>query len=294
MSPFPMPSDPAATLSLRTGTAVSAHAIRRIVLEQSKRANVGHIGSALSVADIVAALYDGALHVSDPSDPGRDRFIMSKGHAVLAVYAALSLRGWLAPEQLDTYCGDGSLLSVHPEHALAGIDFASGSLGHGLSYGAGAALAARMQGAARRAVVLLSDAECNEGSVWEAAMFAAHHRLANLIAIVDLNGQQALGYTDDVLSLSPLAPRWTAFGWDVHEVDGHDVRGLAGTIADLDTASGPPHVLIARTVFGKGVSYMERQLKWHYSPMSDDEYRQAIAEIDDAEAGACAARSSAR
>jgi transketolase len=289
-----MPSDPAATLPERSHGAVSAHAIRRIVLEQSKRANVGHIGSALSVADILAALYDGVLNVSDPSDPERDRFVMSKGHAVLAVYAALSLRGWLTPAQLDTYCGDGSLLGVHPEHALGGIDFAAGSLGHGLSYGAGAALAARMQGAPRRTFVLLSDAECNEGSVWEAAMFAAHHRLSSLIAMVDLNGQQALGYTDDVLSLSPLGARWQAFGWDVHEVDGHDVMALADTIRSLDSSSGPPHVLVARTVFGKGVSYMERQLKWHYSPMSEDEYRQAIAEVDAAEARACGAHSSAR
>ncbi len=289
-----MSPDAATTRPANVRGAVSGHAIRRIVLEQSKRANVGHIGSALSVADIVAALYGAVLRVAAPSDPERDRFVMSKGHAVLAVYAALSLRGWLAPEELDTYCGDGTLLGVHPEHALPGIDFASGSLGHGLPYAAGAALAARMQGATRRAFALLSDAECNEGSVWEAAMFAAHHRLANLVAVVDLNGQQALGYTDDVLSLSPLAPRWQAFGWDVHEVDGHDEIALADVIRGLDTASGPPHVLVARTVFGKGVSYMERQIKWHYSPMSADEYRQALAEVGDAEARACEAHSSAR
>ena len=289
-----MSPDAATTRPERSPGAISGHAIRRIVLEQSKRANVGHIGSALSVADIVAALYGGVLRLEHPADPERDRFVMSKGHAVLAVYAALALRGWLDRAQLDTYCGDGSLLGVHPEHALAGIDFASGSLGHGLSYAAGAALAARMQGAARRAFALLSDAECNEGSVWEAAMFAAHHRLSNLVGVVDLNGQQALGYTDDVLSLSPLAARWEAFGWDVHEVDGHDVARLADVIGGLDTATGSPHMLIARTVFGKGVSYMERQIKWHYSPMSDDEYRQALAEIGEAEARACGAPSSAR
>jgi transketolase len=288
-----MSADPATTRPERLSGAISGNAIRRIVLAQSKRAGVGHIGSALSVADIVAALYGGVLHVQDPADPERDRFVLSKGHAVLAVYAALSLRGWLAPEQLDTYCGDGSLLGVHPEHALPGIDFASGSLGHGLSYAAGAALAARMRGSARRAFALLSDAECNEGSVWEAAMFAAHHRLANLVAVVDLNGQQALGYTDEVLSLSPLAPRWESFGWDVHEVDGHDVEQLAAVIGRLDTVTGRPHVLIAHTVFGKGVSYMERQIKWHYSPMSDEEYRLALAEIDAAEARACEAHSSA-
>lgn len=254
--------------------------IRRVILEQSKRAHVGHIGSALSIADIVAALYCGLLRVSDPKDPERDRFVLSKGHAMLAVYAALFLKGWLRQEDLNTYCGDGSLLGVHPEYGLRGVDFASGSLGHGLSMAAGAALAARLQHSARRAFALLSDAECNEGSTWEAVMFAAHHKLANLVAIVDLNGQQALGYTDQVLSLRPLAERWRAFGWDVHELDGHDVAALQRTIAGLDIAAGPPHVLIARTVFGKGVSYMEGQIKWHYWPMSDAEYHQAMEELE--------------
>ena len=164
--------------------------------------------------------------------------------------------------------------------ALRGVDFSTGSLGQGLSMGAGAALAARLQDSSRRAFVLVSDAECNEGSLWEAVMFAAHHRLANLVAIVDVNGQQALGYTEQVLNLSPLADRWRAFGWDVHEVDGHDVAELAQTLSGLDTASGPPHVLVARTVFGKGVSFMERQIKWHYWPMSDEEHRQALGEVE--------------
>ena len=193
-----------------------AQQIRRIVLEQSKRANVGHIGSALSIADILAVLYADVLRVNHPLDPDRDRLVLSKGHAALALYAALSLRGWLAEQDLATYCADGSLLGVHPEHQLTGVDFSTGSLGQGLSVGAGAALAARLQGSSRRVFVLMSDAECNEGSVWEAVMFAAHHRLANLVAIVDLNGQQALGYTDRVLDLSPLHRRWSAFDWDVH------------------------------------------------------------------------------
>jgi transketolase len=258
---------------------VSPTAIRRIILEQSKRANVGHIGSSLCIAEILAALYCGALHVTDPDDPNRDRFILGKGHAALALYAALHLRGWVPREQLDTFCADGTLLGVHPEHALRGVDFSTGSLGHALPYGAGAALAARLQQSPRRAFVLVSDAECNEGSLWEAVMFAAHHRLSNLIAIVDLNGQQALGYTDQVLDLSPMADRWRVFGWDVHQLDGHDVALIAETIGRLDTQHGPPHVLLARTVFGKGVSFMERQLKWHYLPMSDAEYAQALREI---------------
>jgi transketolase len=251
-----------------------------LILEQSNRAHVGHIGSALSVADIIAALYDGVLRAREPKDPERDRFVLAKGHAMLAVHAALFLKGWLTREELNTYCGDGSMLGVHPEYGLRGVDFASGSLGQGLPIAAGAALAARLQKSARRAFALLSDGECNEGSVWEAVMFAAHHQLSNLIAIVDLNGQQALGPTDKVLSLRPMPDRWRAFGWDVHEVDGHDVSALQTTIAALDTAAGPPHALIARTTFGKGVSYMEGQVKWHYLPMSVAEYRQAAREVE--------------
>lgn len=256
-----------------------AQRIRQIILQQSKRAHVGHIGSALSIADIMAALYSAALQIPTPHDPERDRLVLSKGHAALALYAALYIEGWITEAQLNTYCGDDSHLGVHPEHTVRGIDFSTGSLGQGLSMGAGAALAAFLQGSPRRTFVVASDAELNEGSFWEAAMFAAHHRLANLILLVDVNRQQAFGYTADVLNLAQLPERWRAFGWDVHEVDGHDVTGLASAIAALDTRSGPPHVLLARTVFGKGVSFMEGQIKWHYWPMSDDEYAQACAEI---------------
>jgi transketolase len=265
---------------------LNSQRLRRIVLEQSKRADVGHIGSALSVADILAALYGGILRVSDPEDPDRDRFILSKGHAALALYAALHLAGFLDGEALGTYCADGSLLAVHPEHALRGVDFSTGSLGHGLSIAAGAALAARLQKSRRRAFVLMSDAELNEGSCWEAVMFSAHHELANLVAIVDRNGQQALGYTEEVLSLEPLADKWRSFGWDVHELDGHDPKALSERVRRLDLEGrGAPHVLIARTTFGKGVSFMEGRIEWHYLPMSDEQYRLALHEIDSAPRG---------
>lgn len=253
--------------------------VREIILRQSRRANVGHIGSALSIADIVVTLYTRILENSAPDDPHRDRFILSKGHAALAVYAALYLKGCISDADLDTYCADASLLGVHPEHTLPGIDFSTGSLGQGLSIGTGAALAARMQKSSRRVFVLLSDAEQNEGSVWEAAMFAAHQRLSNLVAILDANGQQALGYTRDVLNLGDLRQRWSAFGWDVQEVDGHDPDALSQTIASLDTASGAPHIIIARTTFGKGVSFMQSQIKWHYLPMTDEQFTQALNEI---------------
>jgi transketolase len=258
---------------------ISPQGIRRIILEQSKRAQVGHIGSALSVVEIVVALYRDVLRVSDTRDPSRDRFILSKGHAALALYAALYARGWITEEDLNSYCTDGTLLGVHPEHALNGVDFSVGSLGQGLSFGAGSALAARLQDSSRRVFVLVSDAECNEGALWEAVMFAAHHKLSNLTAIVDLNGQQAFGYTEEVLSLSPMADRWRAFGWDVREVDGHDVESLTQAMSEPHEDEGKPRVIIARTTFGKGVSYMEGQVKWHYYPMSDEEYTTALEEI---------------
>jgi transketolase len=255
--------------------------IRQVILDQSKRAGVGHIGSALSIADIVAALYSGVLRVGEKSEQTRDRFILSKGHASLAVYAALHLTGWLSAAELQTYCGDGTLLGVHPERELRGVDFCSGSLGQGLPIGAGCALAARMMGSAHRTFVLMSDAECNEGSVWEAALFAAHHQLSSLVAIVDANGQQALGRSLEVLSMEPFAAKWTAFGWNVHEVDGNDEGALRELFEGLDTASGAPHLVCAKTTFGKGVSYMENQVKWHYWPMSDAEYQQAVEEQKD-------------
>ncbi|MBI4863653.1 MAG: transketolase [Candidatus Riflebacteria bacterium] len=262
-------------------TPITGRAIRRIVLERSYRAGVGHIGSSLSVADLLAAVYDSQLKHPDVRDPDRNRFILSKGHAALALYAALYLKGWMSEEQLASFCTDGSPVGVHPEHTVPGIDFSTGSLGHGLSIGAGSALGARLQGARRRVFVLVSDAECNEGSLWEAAMFASHHGLANLIVLLDLNGQQALGYTRQVLDLSDMPGRWRAFGWDASEVDGHDVDRIVSAIEACDGLSGPPHVIVARTTFGKGVSFMERQIKWHYWPMSEAEYRQAISELED-------------
>lgn len=260
-------------------TAISGYAIRKIILQQSKRANVGHIGSALSVADLIAVLYGGILNIPSPDDPERDRFILSKGHAALALYAALHLKGWISEAELDTFCADGSLLGVHPEHQLKGIDFSTGSLGQGLSIGAGAALAARLQRSGRRVFVLISDAECNEGSIWEAAMFAAHHELGNLIALLDLNGQQAFGYTPDVLRLTNMWERWGAFGWEVQSVDGHSPEAIKRTIQNF-AADGAPHILIAKTVFGRGVSFMENQIKWHYLPMSEHEYLQALDDIE--------------
>ena len=262
-----------------SSTEFSPYAIRRIILEQSKRANVGHIGSCLSVVDILFSLYKNILRIEKPGDPLRDRFILSKGHAALALYAVLHLKGWLSRSDLETFCGDNSWLGVHPEYALPGVDFSTGSLGLGLSMGTGAALAARLKKAAYRSFVLMSDAEINEGSVWEAAMFAAHHRLSNLIAIIDQNGQQAIGYTREVINLEPLRRRWEAFGWDVLEVNGHDVDQMNQVIASLKTNIDKPHLVVARTKFGKGVAFMENKIKWHYWPMSDEEFKTAMEDI---------------
>jgi transketolase len=256
-----------------------AASIRRTTIDQSKRANVGHIGSALSIADILAALFAGPLANVDAGDRDRHRLVLSKGHAVLALYGALHACGRLSDAQLDTYCADGSHLAGHPEHVLEGVDFSTGSLGQGLSMAAGAALGARLQGSERLVFTVMSDAECNEGSVWEAAMFAAQHRLSRLVAIIDVNGQQALGYTRDVLDLEPLAARWESFGWDVHEVDGHDVRELGAAVQALRVDDGAPHVVLARTVAGKGVKFMENRIEWHYLPQTDAEYALALAEL---------------
>src|SRR5580658_4421590 len=256
-----------------------ADSIRHTTIEQSKRAHVGHIGSALSIADILGALFAGPLAEVRANDPDRHRLVLSKGHAALALYGALRATGRITQAELDTYCADGSRLAGHPEHGQAGIDFSTGSLGHGLPLAAGAALAARLGSSARCAFAVLSDAELNEGSVWEAAMFAGHHRLANLVVVVDVNGQQALGHTRDVLDLEPLAEKWLSFRWDVHEVDGHDPEAPTPALGSLDMAKGQPHVLLARTVSGKGVSFMESRIEWHYLPMCDSEYSIAVAEL---------------
>jgi len=259
---------------------MNGNEIRKIVLEQSWRAHVGHIGSNLSIADLVAVLYGEVLRIAQPEDPERDRFILSKGHAALALYAALFLRAWITPKDLNSFAEAQTRFGTHPDRSVRGIDFATGSLGQGLPYAVGSALAARMERSSRRVFALLSDAECNEGSTWEAVMFAAHHHLSNLYAVIDVNGQQAFGYTREVLSLSPLAERWRAFGWDAAVVDGHDAAAIRQAIERTSANADQPHVLLAETVFGKGVSFMEKRLDWHYLPLSEEQYRTAMADLE--------------
>jgi transketolase len=256
--------------------AVYANDIRRTIIDQSYRAGVGHIGSALSISDLVAAVVAKSRRGGEGNQ--RDRIVLSKGHAALALYAALHLDGRLDDGAIDTYCADGSLLGVHPEHGLEGIDFCTGSLGQGLSLGAGAALAAKRQGSGRRVFAILSDAELNEGSTWEAVMFAAQQGLDNLTLLIDLNGQQALGYTRDIIDLGAVEEKLALFGWAAETIPGHDQEALGAALAPAP--DGRPKALVARTTFGYGVSFMESEIKWHYLPLDDDSYAVALAELE--------------
>jgi transketolase len=255
--------------------------LRRWIIEQSLESNVGHIGSALSITEIMAVLWDQVMHKPGSTDPERDRFILAKGHAALALYGVLLHRGLITEEQFHSYCKDHTLLGAHPEKGLPGVEVATGSLGQGLSVGCGIAYALKQSGSKARVFVLVSDAECNEGQLWEAIMFAAHHRLTNLIAIVDKNGMQAMGATESVLDLNPLARRWEAFGWRALEVDGHDETALRTAFTTGLADSKVPTVVIARTALGKGISFMENRLEWHYRNLTPALARDALAEIED-------------
>jgi transketolase len=253
------------------------------ILEQSLESQVGHIGSALSIVEIMAVLWARILRHPATRDPDRDRFILAKGHAALALYTVMHGLGLLDDDALHTYCKDGSSLGAHPERGLAGVEVTTGSLGQGLSVGCGLAHALRSRRSPARVFVVISDAECNEGQVWEAVMFAAHNGLDNLIVVVDVNGMQAMGRTEEILDLSPLGPRWRAFGWHDQEVDGHDAESLyAALTTGLEQRRGPA-VVLAHTVAGKGVSFMEHQLIWHYRNITPQLARRAVYEI-----GGCA------
>jgi transketolase len=242
-----------------------------------------HIGSNLSVADLLAHLYGYWLNVqpSVPDWEGRDRFILSKGHAAASLYSVLAHTGFFETQLLDRYCEDGSPLYGHiSHHSVAGIEFSTGSLGHGLSLAAGMALGLKRSLMDPKTVVLLSDGECDEGSTWEAALFAAHHRLEKLIAIVDYNKIQAMGHTRDVLNLEPFAQKWEAFGWTVKEIDGHSHEEIHAALSSLPFGNGKPSVLIAHTVKGKGISFMEDKLLWHYRSPRPEELAQARKELE--------------
>lgn len=260
---------------------ILATQIRSHALKMVHRARSSHIGGSLSMADLLAVLYGGVLRVdpSHPSRPDRDRFILSKGHTCAAVYAALAERGFFPIEWLDTFYLDGSRLSGHIAYGVPGVEASTGSLGHGLSIGCGIALAGKRDEQTYRVFVLLGDGECDEGSIWEAALFAPHHHLDNLIAIVDYNKIQSFGVVKEVLSLEPLVKKWQAFGWAVKEVNGHDFNQIENVLQSIPFESKQPSCIIAHTVKGKGVKFMENQLAWHYKHPNDEELRLALAEL---------------
>ena len=256
--------------------------IRLQVLRMVHRAKASHVGSCFSIADIVAVLYGSVLNVK-PAEPvwiERDRFILSKGHSAAAVYAALALRGFIPEKELEKYGESGSLLMTHISHKINGVEFSTGSLGHGLPFATGKAMVAKKDKKLWRTFVLLSDGELDEGSNWEAFMFAAHHKLDNLVAIIDYNKLQSLTTVANTLGLEPLADKLAAFGWSVKEVDGHNLVDIEGLLKTAPWVSEKPSVLIAHTTKGKGVSFMQNKVEWHYRSPNAEQLAKAIEEIE--------------
>jgi transketolase len=274
---------------LSGGTGVNtnelAKKIRRHALEMTSRGGSAHIGAAFSCADLLAVLYGSVMKVDpmQPKAPWRDRFILSKGHAGCAVYAVLAELGFFPVERLLTHYQDGSTLCGHVSHkGIPGVEVSTGSLGHGLSIGAGMAYAAKLDARRHRVFVVLGDGECDEGSTWEAILFSAHHQLHNLIAVVDYNKIQSLGPVAETLGLEPFADKWRSFGWNVHEARGHDHDDLRRAFGQTSTSSKRPSVVIAHTVKGKGVSFMENSVLWHYRIARGAEYDAAVRELEEA------------
>lgn len=260
-----------------------ARTVRARIIENSHRTQTPHLGSCLSCVDILIAAYWAALRIdpASPGDPARDRFILSKGHAAPALFQVLALRGYYPEELLRAYGEDGSVFAEHPPTPshLPGIEAATGSLGHGFPMGLGMALAGRIQGLHYRVIALVSDGECNEGSVWEAAMLAASQHVEPLAVVVDFNKWQATGRSQEIMALDPLAEKWRAFGWSVNEVDGHDMAELVRLLRRIPDGSGKPVAVIAHTVKGKGVSFMEDDNNWHYRIPTADEVQKAKREL---------------
>lgn len=258
-----------------------AACIRRHSLQMTHRAKSAHVGSSLSMADLLAVLYARILRVDPlaPRAPERDRLIVSKGHGSAAVYAVLAERGFFPVAQLETFYQNGSHLAGHVETGVPGVELSTGSLGHGLPVGTGMALVGKRDGHNYRVFVILSDGELDEGSNWEALLFAPQHQLDNLTVIVDFNKIQSLGTVKEVLDLDPLPEKFRAFNWAVREVDGHDPAAIEATLRSVPFEPGRPNCVVAHTVKGKGVSFMEHQLLWHYRTPQGTEYADALAEL---------------
>jgi transketolase len=241
-----------------------------------------HIGSGFSCADILTVLYGGWLNLSlaNIKDPNRDRFILSKGHAAATYYATLTEYGLIPKEWLQAYCQFGSKLGGHVSHHVPGVEFSSGSLGHGLPVGVGMALGAKRAGHNYRVVVLMSDGEMDSGANWEAIMMAAGQNLKNLLAIIDRNKLQAMGFTDDIVPLGDLARKFKAFGWSTKTIDGHDYKSVKAVLDMFPFSDEKPSVIIANTIKGKGVSFMENRLEWHYKSPNEGEFKKAMKELN--------------
>lgn len=256
---------------------------RKRLVEIVYKANAGHIGGDLSCLNVLTALYFGVMNVNPkfPKDEMRDRFVMSKGHCVEALYVTLESRGFISSEMLDTLGNYGSVLSGHPTIEVPGIEVNSGALGHGLSVGVGMAIAAKMNKVDYKTFVLMGDGEQGEGSIYEAAMAANQYKLDNLIAIIDRNCLQISGTTEEVMSIESINQRWTALGWDVKEMNGDSIEDIVATLGKIDYSNDQPHMLISHTTKGKGISYMEGVAKWHHGVPSAEQYQEAIKEISD-------------
>lgn len=259
-----------------------ARSIRCEAIEMVHRARASHIGGNLSIADILAVLYFDTLNVN-PKDvewPERDRFLLSKGHCCCALYAALALKGFFPLDELKTYGSDGSRLLAHASHYVPGVELSTGSLGHALPVGVGLALAAKRKKQKWRVYVIVSDGELDEGSNWEAILFAGHHQLDNLTVIVDNNKIQSLGLTSHVLNLEPLEDKFQGFAWDVQRIDGHNIDEIRDVLDPVrKNTNGMPRMIIADTVKGKGVDFMENQLKWHYKSPNSEEMSSAMKQL---------------
>ena len=259
-----------------------ANRIRRRAIKMIHRAKSSHVGSVFSSVDILAALYEKILRI-DPAQPDwidRDRFILSKGHASAGLYTVLAERGFFSESWLDEFCLDGGRLAGHATHiGVPGVEVSTGSLGHGLPLACGMALVGKRESRPFRVFTMLSDGECDEGSTWEAVLFAPFHHLDNLVAIVDYNKIQSLGTVKEVLDLDSLAAKWQAFGWSVLEIDGHNFTQIEGALREIPARPGRPTCIIAHTIKGKGVSFMENKLLWHYRSPDEGELRLALAEL---------------
>src|SRR5262245_24976418 len=270
-------------IELDTDLASLAKKLRRHVLDMTHRSGSSHIGTNYSMCELLAVLYGKVLRVNpeDPEWPERDRFILSKGHGCASLYAVLAESGFFPLNWLDTFYQDGSYLAGHITHFhVPGAEVSTGSLGHGLSIGTGMALAAKRDSRTHRVFVLLSDGECDEGSTWEPILFAPQHKLDNLIAIVDYNKIQSLGAVKEVMDLEPFATKWRAFGWATREIDGHNLDEVEGALSAVPFEAGRPSCVIAHTVKGKGVSFMENKLLWHYRSPQGKEYEAALSELE--------------